>query len=73
MAPYYHAIGLELDIPNSKLKVIKCDSSLANLQEKCHKMLEVWFETDTSASWKKLCNALEDHKVSLCTLSEQTM
>jgi len=40
MAPSYYAIGLELDVPNRKLKVIKNDPSLADLMEKCRKMLE---------------------------------
>jgi len=70
MAPSYYTIGLELDITNSKLKLIKDDPSLADLKEKCRKMLEVWLETDTSASWKKLCNALEEPEVSLCALVE---
>ena len=71
MAPSYYAIGLELDIPNSKLKVIKSDPSLADLQEKCRKMLEVWLETDTSATWRKLCDALEEHEVGLCAVAER--
>ena len=71
MAPSYYSIGLGLDIPNNKLKLIKSDPSLADIQEKCHKMLEVWLETDTSASWKKLCDALEDPEVGLCALAEQ--
>ena len=71
MAPSYYAIGLELDVSNSKLKVIRSDPSLVNLQQKCHKMLEVWLETDTSASWKKLCDALQDPEVGLCALAGQ--
>ena len=59
MAPSYYNIGLELDIVNSKLKVIKSDPSLPDLEEKCRKMLEVWLQTDTSATWKKLCDALQ--------------
>ena len=69
MAPSYYNIGLELDIVNSKLKVIQSDPSLPDLEEKCRKMLEVWLENDTSATWKKLCNALQE--VGLSVLAEQ--
>ena len=60
MAPSYYDIGLQLDIVNSQLKLIKNDPNLSDLTEKCHKMLEVWLENDTSATWKKLCDALEE-------------
>ena len=69
MAPSYYNIGLELDIVNSKLRVIKSDPSLPNLEEKCREMLEVWLKSDTSATWKKLCNALQE--VGLSILTEQ--
>jgi len=71
MAPSYYAIGLELDIPNSKLKVIKADPSLGDLEEKCRKMMEVWLENDTSATWRKLYDALQEPDVGLCTIAEQ--
>ena len=41
------------------MKLIKYDSSLTDLTEKCRKMLEVWLEKDDSATWKKLCDALK--------------
>ena len=69
MAPSYYNIGLELDIVNSKLKVIKSDPSLPDLEEKCRKMLEVWLENDTSATWKKLCDALQE--VGMSVLAER--
>ena len=69
MAPSYYDIGLQLDIVNSQLKLIKNDPSLSDLKEKCRKMLEVWLENDTSATWKKLCDALEE--VELNVLAEQ--
>ena len=58
MAPFYFDIGLELDVLNSQLKLIRNDPSLPDLKEKCCKMLEVWLENDTSATWMKLCDAL---------------
>ena len=69
MAPSYYDIGLQLDIVNSQLKLIKNDPNLSNLREKCRKMLEVWLENDTSATWKKLCDALEEKGLSV--LAEQ--
>jgi len=60
MAPSYDRIGLELDVVNSQIKLIRNDPSLPGLEEKCLKMLEVWLENDTSATWKKLCDALEE-------------
>ena len=69
MAPSYYDIGLQLDIVNSQLKLIKNDPSLPDLKEKCRKMLEVWLENDTSATWKKLCDVLEEEGLSV--LAEQ--
>ena len=60
MAPLYYEIGLQLDIVNSQLKLIKSDPSLPDLKEKCRRMLEVWLENDTGATWKKLCDALQE-------------
>ena len=60
MALSYYDIGLELGIVNSKLRLI--DDNHINYpgpEKKCLRMLEVWREFDTSASWKKLCDALE--------------
>ena len=69
MAPSYQDIGLELDIPYATLKLIRRDPSLSDLKEKCRKMLEVWLENDTSATWKKLCDALQE--VGMSVLAEQ--
>ena len=60
MAPFYYEIGLELDIVNSQLKLIRSEPSLPDLKEKCRKMLDVWLENDTTATWKKLCDALKE-------------
>ena len=68
MAPSYYDIGLQLDIVNSQLKLIKNDPSLSDLKEKCCKMLEVWLENDTS-TWKKLCDGLEEEGLNV--LAEQ--
>ena len=65
VAPSYYDIGLQLDIVNSQLKLIKNNPSLSDLKEKCRKMLEVWLENDTSATWKKLCDALEEVEQSI--------
>ena len=65
MASYYYNVGLELDIVNSQLKNIKTDSQFSGYEEKCREMLDVWLAKDTSATWEKLCVALEsiDQKV----------
>ena len=65
IAPSYYDIGLGLDIVNSQLKLIKSEPSLHDLTKKCQKMLEVWLESDTSASWEKLCNVLEENQQSM--------
>ena len=69
MATKYYEIGLQLDIVNSQLKLIKCNSGMPDFEEKCRKMLEVWLENDTSATWKKLCDALKEQGLSV--LAEQ--
>ena len=71
MAPDYYSIGLELGIHNRQLKVIKSDTSLPAIKQKCRAMLELWLDTDTSASWKKLCDALQEPEVGLCIIAEQ--
>ena len=60
IAPFYHDIGLILDIRYSQLKIIKTDTNLPSLKDKCQKMMEVWLDTDTHATWKKLCDALDE-------------
>ena len=69
MASSYQQIGLELDVPYAELKLIRNDFNLPDPKEKCRKMLEVWLESDTSATWKKLCNALQE--VEMGVLAEQ--
>ena len=71
MAPVYYSIGLELDVRNSQLKVIERDPSLASIKQKCRVMLELWLENDTSATWKKLCAALQEPTIGLCNVAEQ--
>ena len=68
MAPSYYNIGLELGIDNSQLNLIKDDHiSFPGLEEKCRRMLEVWLEKDTSATWKKLCDALKELELTFLT------
>ena len=68
MAPSYYNIGLELSIVNSKLRVIESDR-LLNPEDKCRKMLEVWLDNDTTATWKKLCDALQ--RIGMNVLAER--
>lgn len=59
MAIHYFEIGLELDILNSKLRNIQQDLRFPGPEQKCREMLNVWLDNDTSATWEKLCKALE--------------
>ena len=64
MAIHYYGIGLELDIVNSKLRIIQEDFRFPGHKEKCRQMLNVWLDNDTSATWEKLCKALENENLS---------
>ena len=64
MAPEYYNIGLELGVEYEQLEIIRSDPNLHNPQDKCRKMLDLWLKNDTSATWSKLCNALEELKQS---------
>ena len=61
----YHDIGLELDIVNSKLRIIQEDLRFPGSEEKCRQMLNVWLDNDTSATWEKLCKALERNNLNV--------
>ena len=62
MAPDYYDIGLELGITDSQLSNIQNDPTFPSRAEKCRQMLGVWLKKDTSATWEKLCKALETNK-----------
>ena len=62
MALHYYNIGLELRIDDSQLSNIHNDSRFPSHEEKCRQMLAVWLKKDTSATWEKLCKALEINK-----------
>ena len=64
MAIHYYDIGSELDIVNSKLRIIQEDLRFPGPEEKCRQMLNVWLDNDTSATWEKLCKALERKNLS---------
>ena len=60
MALHYYTLGLELDIVNSKLRITQNDSTrFPGNEEKCREMLSLWLDNDESATWEKLCKALE--------------
>ena len=59
IASFYIELGLKLNVPNENLLVIKKDSFLPSLTDKCKRMLELWLEMDTTATWNKLCEALK--------------
>ena len=68
MALHYYNIGLELDIITSKLRIIQNDSRFPGFEEKCREVLNLWLESDISATWEKLCKALE--RTDQCVLAE---
>ena len=59
MATHYYEIGLELGIDNNQLRNIQNNPGFLGPVEKCREMLAVWLGNDTSATWEKLCKALE--------------
>ena len=65
MAPSYQTIGLELGVPYATLKLIRNDPNFLDIKEKCREMLHVWLENDISATWKKLCDALQEAEMSV--------
>ena len=68
MTPSYYDIGLQLGVARSTLNVIHSDTYLHNKQ-KCREMLQAWLQKDTSATWRKLCDALQE--IELNALAEQ--
>ena len=60
MTPSYQTIGLELGVPFATLKIIRNDPNMPDLRDKCLEMLHVWLKNDISATWKKLCDALQE-------------
>ena len=61
VTPYFAAhwkrIGVFLNIRHGELDAINSDC-LRNCQECCDRMLAKWLDVDTTASWKKLRNAV---------------
>ncbi|XP_065900809.1 uncharacterized protein [Dysidea avara] len=56
MATTYYEIGLQLGVPNERLKMIRKD--YATEAERCREMLDVWINDDLASSWLKLINTL---------------
>ena len=71
MATKYYDIGLELEIPDSQLRIIKNDNNFHNDQEKCREMLTMWLANDKSATWKKLCDTLQKEHIGLKVHAEK--
>ena len=60
-ATEWREIGIELGLPNAKLKEIYVDSK--NVKQCCNDMLAEWLCVDTEASWKKLFSAIDSPAV----------
>ena len=50
-------IGTQLGLPSGELKAIEAGWP-TNVKWCCNQMLQKWLEVDTTASWKKLFNAI---------------
>ena len=61
-AAHWKVIGTLLDISKGRLDGIE-RSFPANAFWCCNKMLEVWLEIDTSASWRKIVQVIESPAV----------
>ena len=59
----WEVIGTLLDLPSSELKAIEAGYP-TNVKWCCNQMLKKWLETDTTASWRKLFDAVESRAVS---------
>ena len=58
----WEELGEALSLPPSKLKEIDTDLCYKGVGRKKSAMLDFWFRYDTSASWKKLSDALWEMK-----------
>ena len=67
VTPQYAAdwkvIGTLLGLPSGELKAIEAGYP-TNVKWCCNQMLEKWLEMDPTASWGKLCSAIESPAVS---------
>ena len=67
ITPQYAAdwkeMGTLLGIPSGELRSIEAGYP-TNVKWCCNKMLEIWLESDSSASWGKLIKAIESSAVS---------
>lgn len=59
----WRVIGTLLGIPNGELKAIEAQYP-TNLKWCCNRMLEKWLETDATASWDKIFEAIRSPAVS---------
>ena len=55
----WQELGEKLQLPRSKLKMIFQDYAHKGVAHQKSRMLDLWFQFDTEASWIKLCQALE--------------
>lgn len=53
----WHAIGLQLGIPNGKLQMIESDCR-GRAQNCCREMFDEWLSNDPNATWRRLIEVL---------------
>ena len=59
----WKVIGEFLDVPTGELNAIEAGWPI-NTKWCCNQMLEKWLDMDTTASWEKICAAIESPAVS---------
>ena len=53
----WHAIGLQLGIPNSKLQIIDSNAR-GNIEHCCREMFDEWLSEYCDATWRRLIEVL---------------
>lgn len=61
----WEELGEKLSLPMPKLRMISRDFFHRGYSHQKSRMIDLWFQYDTEASWNRLCQALEqiDHHV----------
>ena len=66
----WHAMGLQLGIPNGQLQMIESDCR-GRVQECCREMFNTWLSTNYDATWRKLIQVLCTAAVGKNVLAKQ--
>ena len=66
----WHAMGLQLGIPNGQLQMIENDCR-GRVQECCREMFDTWLSTNPDATWRRLIQVLCTAAVGKNVLAKQ--